>query len=1206
MPDIDQVPSSVATQKGESKETELIFANARPIADQLVTGLEQVNSTAGMGKIALASLRLMLADAKTRSAVLNASREDTDLTTLHHLVQNKAPLSLVKLALKSGADANAVARPVSGPCRGRSWVTPLHMAAMYANVEQIEPIAKAMKNIDQLDSSGQSALTALISQRGAFTHRDRMVIYHLQRLNADINLPFPDGGNCLTQAVISGRLEKAQLLIELGANFQKVGDQVWQKLMETMRDNCWHSARALDWQTLESRLKALCSLQSVLGTEALGYILSSQRTDEPMPLHYAAAHNAPPEIIRLLVSMGAPVNQTCALELTFTNKVETRKLVTPAHLASYAKSAESLDVLGEFGANFEARDSFGETPVFMPVRSPHDKSIKPVLDFYVNKSVDVNSLNDSGQSCTAVSAICGNFEHMRTMQSLGGVVQGLKPQEVKGIAGKLLTKVCDEVKAKDWEKVRKHFELLWELSCNTPEVLADLMNHRLVDTRNGKTKNTVTFLQLLIEAGATEDILSRAISYGADPKYVFGSKAVGKVHSALNELIEELHQSPELEKKGPKMARGATYMHLAACHGNLAACRVLHRLGLRIDQRDENGSTPFLHAIIDGRYKELYRPIQRGSDGRTQYIAEEESQRERMTAVVDFLISHGADLGVRNKSGQDFFSVLAFERTNDSTSRLLIDQIMEAVSASYKGRLTYHVDGNRETTAVIAEMQKLLTSLSLKAPERPMFPFGSGTSEEDNLHTPVKNILTTSKGNLRLAAEYLEGIQEALFNAAHTDGTKLTRLMPFIHAKGQPGMLTHLAKELEFGDVHKQVSRYHPNEVELMAMLNHPKDPARKGSHIDRITGGLSRIYEYMYPTASGALSGTSADLFTMLGFVSGHGQSREITDLTAWNWGRIGTLSLSFSRWTFDSWSVSKVEDGQKKNILPALWQQYGAKKLPALANDKIFGTGFELSYADKPPQIFVRSSHGKEVGLEISPEALVILRRGHIIVSLPEAGTLIIRNSSNVFGRDTLKHPAYWSHGSIGEAFTKEDLLNLDPAWVDQHFMDVLRADINDRGSRAQINMQKLLITLDGVFQDYAAWKFDTRLKTAWEDLTDVGLGNQLKGAHLSKGFAAVVQYLEELLNLQAETDQKVLIPELALMHPAFTPWSSFPFKNSKGQLQDTFKVTMENVGVLSALANGDYSEQDLKDTDLRSFIQTALNSNAELVLVRPADQH
>lgn len=88
------------------------------------------------------------------------------------------------------------------------------------------------------------------------------------------------------------------------------------------------------------------------------------------PVVFQAVRLGRVEILRAMIEHGADVDSVCLLHSTF---FQEKKEATCLHLAAWHNQVEVIDVLVGAGANIQARDTCGHTPLFFAVVTLHDR-----------------------------------------------------------------------------------------------------------------------------------------------------------------------------------------------------------------------------------------------------------------------------------------------------------------------------------------------------------------------------------------------------------------------------------------------------------------------------------------------------------------------------------------------------------------------------------------------------------------------------------------------------------------------------------------------------------------------------------------------------------------------------------------------------------------------------------------------------------------
>lgn len=208
------------------------------------------------------------------------------------------------------------------------------------------------------------------------------------------------------------------------------------------------------------------------------------------------------------------------------------------------------------------------------------------------------------------------------------------------------------------------------------------------------------------------------------------------------------------------------------------------------------------------------------------------------------------------------------------------------------------------------------------------------------------------------------------------------------------------------------------------------KEPLHE-AYIHRASSGLTRLYRYIEGGAGNRINA--------------------LEGIALSNWARIGTLGRSFTKWQYDAMGRWKgMGPGEKP---PLLVESQLFTPIPRRESDATYGPGF--LYTDP------------KTGLTIE------LRRAYILITQPEGGTLVIRNSSPVFGRDLLAEPAYFNpKRSYAPPFPLFDRPDLEGGDFLSVFDKPLNANLSAQ-SEAHTKIEALLEAFDQAMEGYVEWK-------------------------------------------------------------------------------------------------------------------------------------
>lgn len=265
-------------------------------------------------------------------------------------------------------------------------------------------------------------------------------------------------------------------------------------------------------------------------------------------------------------------------------------------------------------------------------------------------------------------------------------------------------------------------------------------------------------------------------------------------------------------------------------------------------------------------------------------------------------------------------------------------------------------------------------------------------------------------------------LNHMLMNAAEIHPAVLTRILGKIEL--------HPKKTLGFGLLPELMALQTPY---LSALEGAKKiTPQEKAALTNQLSSALTRLYDYR--------TGSAAT------------QIRNIQGVVLNTWSRVGALGLAFSKWQFDAMRPWKGHGPMEKATLleqSGMFTRVGSRK-----DDHSYHKGF--LYYDPAEQLSIE------------------LRRAYLVVSKPGLGTLVVRNSSPVFGRDKLQEPAYFHPTRIyGQS---ENLFSPDRDIRESRFESVLGRTLN-RTPAGQVEnhekIQALMTAFEQVMDRYVTWK-------------------------------------------------------------------------------------------------------------------------------------
>lgn len=393
---------------------------------------------------------------------------------------------------------------------------------------------------------------------------------------------------------------------------------------------------------------------------------------------------------------------------------------------------------------------------------------------------------------------------------------------------------------------------------------------------------------------------------------------------------------------------------------------------------------------------------------------------------------------------------------------------------------------------------------------------------------------------LKLTPQGINPTDMLYLQAFNEDENALIKLMPYWLA-GENGedakRFLHHFEYRQDGDYQKnRLKEHHPSEAELMLMLRIPEDPDDKKMRRHILYRGVAAFSSITRMMAKGVPKSTG-----------------EMIQL----WSNVGFLSHSFRYWRYDA-------QGGPDSLFAKFGFEPDSRTLTE--ENKAFGKGYTLSAKRKAQS-------------RINPNTHIEFRRGYLLASHPVHGTLVIRNSSPDFGRDTMTHPAYWSPKVKTDITTAGLKTNKD-------FIPLVSPALYQTGQATE-DMSFLTQELLTVKDQYRRWKLDTR---AFDD-NDQFVGDR------GPGFRALTNQVREWAMFH-DFGWKSEPPVLAFVHPDFPP--SKPYA--------VFPITLDHARQMADHLEGNWDRegtpnQTRAETDWLKFLQIGLNKRAELVMLDPS---
>ena len=308
----------------------------------------------------------------THGADINARR--TDLSTPLHLAVDQGKLEVAQILLQHGADINS--RNIGGK-------TPLHLAAVQGHFEVAQMLLQRGADIASQNVDGETPLQFMLQPKFPWNDSEsnrlnliRLLLEH----GADVNSQNKTGATALHNGTLVPNLEVVRVLLDHGANVNA-------------EDN--RSQTPLFWVLGE---KSHGRLDIAMLLVEHGADVNARDKDHETPLHLASSFPKP-DIVRMLLDHGADIHATNRKEETPLHRAsevghyfDERKLgvgdkasffgvaqllvehgadantrnknnQTWLHLASHALKPKLVRILLDRGANVDAEDNKGQTPL---------------------------------------------------------------------------------------------------------------------------------------------------------------------------------------------------------------------------------------------------------------------------------------------------------------------------------------------------------------------------------------------------------------------------------------------------------------------------------------------------------------------------------------------------------------------------------------------------------------------------------------------------------------------------------------------------------------------------------------------------------------------------------------------------------------------------------------------------------------------------
>ncbi|CAH0549306.1 unnamed protein product [Brassicogethes aeneus] len=541
-----------------------------------------------------------------------------------------------KFLINQGADVNLR--------DSKDNATALHDAALTENVEIANVLLSKDADIDAQDINGKSPLIFAVSNNHTETAK------FLINKGADVNLRgSKDNATALHDAAATGNVEIAKVLLSKDADIDAQDINEFSPLMFAVNKNHTETAKFLinhgaDVNLRSSKYNATALHDAAAtGNVEIAKVLLSKKADIDAqdingnsPLMFAVNKNHT-ETAEFLINQGANVNLRGS-----------KDKIMALHVAAATGNVEIVNVLVSNGADIDAQDINGKSPLIYAVRKNHTETAK----FLINKGADVN-LRGSKDNATALhdAAATGNVE----------------------IAKVLLSKDADI----DAQDINGCSPLIFAVSKNHTETAKFLINQGAdVNLRDSKDNATA-----LHDAALTEnvEIANVLLSKDADidAQDINGKSplifAVSNNHTETAKFL--INKGADVNLRGSK--DNATALHDAAATGNVEIAKVLLSKDADIDAQDINGYSPLMFAVIKNHTETAKFLINHGADvnlrsSKYNRTALHDAAATGNVEIAKVLLSKDADIDAQDING---YSPLMFavNKNHTETAKFLIN-----------------------------------------------------------------------------------------------------------------------------------------------------------------------------------------------------------------------------------------------------------------------------------------------------------------------------------------------------------------------------------------------------------------------------------------------------------------------------------------------------------------------------------------------------
>ena len=601
-------------------------------------------------------------------------------------------VNAVQFLLKRGAQVNA---------GNRQLMTPLHCSAYMGCPEVSRILLEHGADVSLQNQSGNIPLH-FVSDLGNKDEAERLVLARLLLAGScmDVNAQAMDGGTPLHRASYNRRPKIVQLLLANGANAHVEDAQGRKPLhhlsphlndvdpQDVTRVTQLLLEQGVDVNVLDKKHETPLHIASSLGhLENVRFLLDhgakadAENVDGQIPLHlvskyqYVNEENA--NVTRLLLQRGMDVNRR-----------DSKQQATPLHFASFRGQFEIALALLDHGADVNARNADGQTPLHRVSLSPRltrkfesgyqEVEANRLAQILLERGADVNARDKDQATPLHSASFMSNLETARVLLNHGANIHaknhlGQTPLHIVSQGG---------------------------YHSRSEPALVELLLSRGAIVYEQDNDQATPFL--LASYFLKRNIAEKLLQNGADTNAV-------NIHG--QNALHLVSQNPrhDYEKSGTKLGRlllaagvdlngrdndGRIPLHLAGFYGQVdVAEALLERAATQVNATDISGHTS-LHQVTLGNhdYKQFgmeswllkkhpgrvislaQRLLESGAEINAQNKDHETplhlASRLRLHEMARLLLEHGAKVDVMNSEGKNPLQ-LATGRKGKAMRRLL-------------------------------------------------------------------------------------------------------------------------------------------------------------------------------------------------------------------------------------------------------------------------------------------------------------------------------------------------------------------------------------------------------------------------------------------------------------------------------------------------------------------------------------------------------